>query len=128
MDGSPLSDLEAVREQALAYCRGVYKAQPEVFETLCHDALHMVCVDGPAPQVWDKDAYLARVTAREAAEGDTIYDIETVEVDGDMARVKLRVGVPGVLYEDYLGFARVGGDWKLSNKLCRTADAPAQQG
>jgi hypothetical protein len=128
MDGSPLSDVDAVREQALAYCHGVYRAQPEVFEALCHDAFHMVCVDGPAPQVWDKAAYLARVSARDAAEGETIYDIETVEVDGDMARVKLRVGVPGVLYEDYLGFARVGGDWKLINKLFRTTDSSAQKG
>jgi len=128
MDGGSHPDHDAVRAQALAYCHGVYKAKPEVFETLCHDAFHMVCADGPELQAWDKAAYLARVTARDAAEGDTIYNIETIEVDGDMARVKLRVGVPGVLYEDYLGFARVDGEWKLINKLFRTVGSSAQQG
>ena len=42
-----------------------------------------------------------------------------------MARVKLRVGAPGVVYEDYLGFVRVGDDWKLINKLFRTYEGPA---
>lgn len=125
MDGAFKPDLSTVDAAAATYCNAVYKAQSEVFETLCHDAFHMVCVDGPDLQFWDKSAYLARVTAREAADGDPVYEILSVEADGDMARVKLRVGVPGVLYEDYLGFVRVGGEWKLINKLFRTYEGSA---
>lgn len=128
MDGATQTDLDTVRTAAVTYCEAVYKARSEVFETLCHDEFHMVCVDGPELQKWDKAAYLARVAARDAAEGDPVYEILTVEADGDMARVKLRVGVPGVLYEDYLGFVRVDGEWKLINKLFRTADSTAVKG
>ncbi|MGB1388045.1 MAG: nuclear transport factor 2 family protein [Paracoccaceae bacterium] len=125
MDGAAQPVLDAVHAAAVTYCVAVYKAQAEVFETLCHDDFHMVCVDGPDTQLWDKTAYLARVTARDAAEGDPVYEILSVEADGAMARVKLRVGVPGVVYEDYLGFVRVGDDWKLINKLFRTYEGPA---
>ncbi|MEX0284830.1 MAG: nuclear transport factor 2 family protein [Paracoccaceae bacterium] len=128
MDGATQTDIDAVTAAAETYCHAVYKAQQDVFETLCHDAFHMVGVDGPELQTWDKAAYLARVTARDAAEGDTKYKILTVEADGDMARVKLLVGVPGTVYEDYLGFVRVGGEWKLMNKLFRTADSSALAG
>lgn len=121
-------DTDAVRAAALVYCEAVYKAREDVFETLCHDAFHMACVDGADLQLWDKAAYLARVAARDAAEGDPVYEIVDVEADGDMARVKLRVGVPGVVYEDYLGFVRMGGEWKLINKLFRTYDGPAAVG
>ncbi len=128
MDGAPRTELDAVHAAAVLYCEAVYKARQDVFETLCHDAFHMVCVDGPELQTWDKAAYLARVTARDAAEGDPVYEIQSVEADGNMARVKLQVGVPGVIYEDYLGFVRVDGAWKLINKLFRTADSSALAG
>jgi hypothetical protein len=128
MGGASSPDLAAVHAAAVTYCNAVYKAQADVFETLCHEAFHMVCVDGPDMQFWDKPAYLARVTARDAAAGDPVYEILSVEADGDMARVKLRVGVPGVLYEDYLGFVRVRGDWKLMNKLFRTYDGSLAAG
>ena len=116
-------DLDAVRAAALIYCEGVYKARPEVFETLCHEAFHMVSADNQ--QVWTKADYLARVTARDAAEGDPVYKILDLDVDGDMARVKLHVGIPGVMFEDYLGFVRVGDEWKLINKLLEWSTAIA---
>ena len=117
MDGAITDTNEAVHAAAVTYCEAVFKAREDVFETLCHDAFHMVCADDQ--QVWDKAAYLARVTARDAAEGDPVYEIFDINVDGDMARVKLRVAVPGVMFEDYLGFICVDGAWKLINKLFR---------
>ena len=128
MDSAVTSDVAAVRAAAQAYCHAVYKAQPEVFETLCHEAFHMVSAGGPEAQVWAKSAYLARVTARDPAQGEPVYDIISIEADGDMARVKLRVGLTGIFYEDYLGFIRTAGDWKLINKLFRTYHGPATAG
>jgi hypothetical protein len=126
MDAAVTDGTEAVREAALIYCEAVFKARADVFETLCHDAFHMVLAD--TQQVWDKPAYLARVAARDAAKGEPQYEIMAIEVDGDMARVKLRVAIPGVMFEDYLGFIRVDGDWKLINKLFRDVTSLAGNG
>lgn len=117
MDGTRNDTIDAVHATAVTYCEAVFKAREDVFKTLCHDAFHMVCADDQ--QVWDKAAYLNRVRARDAAEGDPVYKILDVEVDGDMARIKLHVGIPGVVFEDYLGFVRVENEWKLINKLFR---------
>ncbi|MEX0281650.1 MAG: nuclear transport factor 2 family protein [Arenibacterium sp.] len=126
MDGAVTNASDAVREAALTYCEAVYKAREEVFETLCHDAFHMVCTDDQ--QVWDKAAYLDRVRAREAADGSPVYEIFDIGVDGNMARVKLRVAIPGVMYEDYLGFIHVDGAWKLINKLFRDVTSEGENG
>jgi hypothetical protein len=52
-----------------------------------------------------------------------------VEVSGgEIARVRLRVTVPPRVFEDYLGFVKQDGTWKLINKLFRTASGPALEG
>ena len=129
MDGAPQSDLDAVRAAADTYSDAVYKAKADVFETLCHDAFQMTAIAGSGtPVIWTKSDYLDRVRAREPFPGDASYEILDIEVSGDIARVKLWVDVPPRRFEDFLGFFRVNGDWKLINKLFRTADGPALDG
>ncbi|MCR9125383.1 MAG: nuclear transport factor 2 family protein [Rhodobacteraceae bacterium] len=120
----------AVRAAAVAYCHGVHDADAAVFAALCHEAFHMSALAGSgAVPVWDKTAYLERLAARGPAEGAPVYEILDIDVAEDaIARVKLRVAVPPRVFEDYLGFIRVGAEWKLINKLFRTAEGPALEG
>jgi hypothetical protein len=129
MDGPVTTEQDAVLAAARAYCDGIHNADVALFEQLCHESFHMSAIAGSGKAVvWDKPAYLARVGGRAAFPGTPDYDILDVEVSGEIARVKLRVPVPPRLFEDYLGFVRVDGEWKLINKLFRTVDGPALEG
>ncbi len=130
MDGTPNQGVEAIRALAVAYCEGIHFARPDVFETMCHERFFMTALAGSgAPIHWDKTAYIARVAGRDAFPGAPSYEILSVDLSGgEIAHVKLWVDVPPRRYEDYLGFIRVGGEWKLITKLFRTADGPALEG
>lgn len=130
MDGTQTSDRDAVQAAAEAYCVGIHTADVDLFKSLCHDSFHMSARAGSGKVViWDKQAYLDRVGGRDAFAGEPVYDIMDVEVSGgEIARVKLQVTVPPRVFEDYLGFVKVGGDWKLINKLFQTVDGPALEG
>ncbi|MEM7178904.1 MAG: nuclear transport factor 2 family protein [Pseudomonadota bacterium] len=127
MDGVADATEDAVRAVAVAYCEAIHHAQPQVFEEMCHERFLMTAVDGAgAPVFWDKAAYLERVAGRDPFPGAPSYEILTVDVWGDeTAHVKLWVDVPPRRFADYLGFFRVGDEWKLITKLFRTASGPA---
>jgi hypothetical protein len=122
--GAPASEA-AIRALADAYCEGVYRARPEIFEEICHERFQMteITPEGSA-NFWDKAAYLERVRGRSAFPGDVSAEILSVDVAGDeIARVHLWVDVPPRRYEDHLGFVRVGGSWKLLTKVFHTMGA-----
>ncbi|MEM9046772.1 MAG: nuclear transport factor 2 family protein [Pseudomonadota bacterium] len=118
------SEIEAL---AVAYCEAIHLSKPEVFEEMCHERFLMTAVDGDGSALfWDKKSYLARVAGRDPFPGEPSYEILSVDISGDeTAHVKLWVDVPPRRFEDYLGFYRVGGGWKLITKLFRTASGPA---
>jgi len=130
MDGAMTPEHEAVHAQAVAYCEGIHNARPEVFESMCHERFLMTALAGSgAPIFWDKAAYLARVAGRDPFPGDASYEIQTVDVTGgEIAHVALWIDVPPRRFQDYLGFIRIGGEWKLITKLFRTARGPALDG
>ena len=130
MDGQPTTDLEAVRSLAVAYCEAIHHSKPDVFERMCHENFIMTALSGSgAPVFWDKAAYLERVSSRDPFAGEPSYEILSIDVSGDaIAHVKLWIDVPPRRFEDYLGFFRAGGEWRLITKLFRTADGPALEG
>ncbi|MEM6934052.1 MAG: nuclear transport factor 2 family protein [Pseudomonadota bacterium] len=127
MDGAQQSDLETIEALAVAYCEAIHQSRPEVFAVMCHERFLMTAVDSDGGATfWDKAAYLERVGARDPFPGDASYQILNIDVSGsEAAHVKLWVDVPPRRFEDYLGFFRVDGDWKLITKLFRTASGPA---
>lgn len=119
-----------IQTLAEAYCDAVHFARADVFADMCHDKFTMTHVtpDGDA-QFWDKAAYLARVSGRDAFPGQPSCAVLSIDVAGDqIARVHLWVDVPPARYEDHLGFIRVDGAWKLMTKVFRTMDSPASEG
>ncbi|MEM7508791.1 MAG: nuclear transport factor 2 family protein [Pseudomonadota bacterium] len=124
LDTKALND---VRASAVAYCDAIHHSKPEVFEGLCHERFLMTALDGTgAPVFWNKAAYIQRVGGREPLLGEPSYEILDVDISGDeTAHVKLWIDVPPRRFEDYLGFFRIDGEWKLITKLFRTASGPA---
>lgn len=129
MDGAAALN-DAVHAAAVAYCKGIHTSDVEMFRGMLHDNFLMTAIAGSgAPVFWDKERYLERVGGRAPLDGDPQYEIISVDVAGDvMAHVKLHVSVPPRMFEDYLGFFRVEGEWKLITKLFRTASGPELEG
>lgn len=110
-----------ILEQAQAYCEAVWYARAEVFEQMCHERFNMNLIDPEGPTYWDKAGFLERVRARKPAEGPASYEVLDIDVMGDqIARVHLWVDIPGVRFEDHLGFVNEDGTWKLLTKVFRT--------
>lgn len=129
MDGA-VSIRDEIHAAAVAYCEGIHTSDVDMFRKMLHDKFLMTAIAGSgAPVFWDKAGYLERVGGRDPLAGSPDYKIISIDVAGDvMAHVKLQVRVPPRLFEDYLGFFRADGEWKLITKLFRTADGPELEG
>jgi hypothetical protein len=126
-DGVSKAELEQeVQALAVAYCEAIHFSKADVFEIMCHDKFFMTAVSASGEAMfWDKAGYLERVASRAPFAGDPSFEIIDVEVEGsEIARVHLWVDVPPRRFEDHLGFARVGGEWKLITKVFRTMSGP----
>ncbi|MEM8752762.1 MAG: nuclear transport factor 2 family protein [Pseudomonadota bacterium] len=114
-----------IEVEALAadYCRALHHSDADRLEALCHDRYFMTSAgEGDGPVFFDKEAFVARVRNRPPFAGDPSFEILSVDVEGDeMAEVKLWVDLPPRRFRDFLGFYRVGGEWRLVTKLFRTA-------
>ena len=114
MDGAA-SFHDEIQAAAVAYCEGIHTSDVEMFRKMLHENFLMTAIAGSGkPVFWDKAGYLERVGGRDPLAGAPDYKIISIDVAGDvMAHVKLQVRVPPRLFEDYLGFFRVNGEWKL---------------
>lgn len=115
---------QGLQEAVAAYCAALHFARGAVLEDLCHPNFLMQWA-GTGIQSIDKAAFVARVGGRAAQPGDVAYEILAVDVDHDMAQVKLNVTVGPRVYTDQLGFLRSGAKWSLVTKLFRVASGPA---
>ena len=116
----------AVRAAAEGYCVALHTADADFLESLCHERFFMTSVQPTGLQLFfDKTSFVDRARSRDAFAGEPSFEVLAVDVEPEMAHVKLWVDMPPRRYCDYLGFMPVGGEWKLVTKLFRTAAGPA---
>ena len=116
----------AVRAVAERYCIALHNADADFLDALCDERFHMTTMQPDGQQhVFDKAAFVARCRARDSFDGEPSFEILSVNVEPDMAMVKLWVDMAPRRYCDYLGFVLVDGEWRLIQKLFRTASGPA---
>ena len=116
----------AVRAAAEAYCVALHTSDADYLDRLCHDRFFMATMQPDGKQhFFDKAQFVARARARDPFPGQPSFEILSVDVEPEMAMVKLWVDMAPRRYCDYLGFVKVGDDWKMIQKLFRTADGPA---
>ncbi|MEM6904300.1 MAG: nuclear transport factor 2 family protein [Pseudomonadota bacterium] len=117
---------QEVRAAAVAYCEGLHHSDASIFETLCHERYFMVGAQGAGETLFfDKTRFIDRIRARDPFPGAPSYQIVSVDVEENTASVKLWVDMPPRRFVDYLGFARLDGDWRLMTKLFRVGQGPA---
>jgi len=118
----------AVRAAAEGYCVALHNADADFLDGLCHERFFMASMQPNGHQLFfDKQQFVDRCRARDPFEGDPSYEILNVDIEPEMAMVKLWVDMEPRRYCDYLGFMPVDGEWKMINKLYRTAKGPAME-
>ena len=116
----------AVRAAAEGYCTALHTSDADFLADLCHDRFFMTTMQPDGKEwVFDKTQFVERARARPPFEGEPSFEILSIDVEPEMAQVKLVVDMAPRRFCDYLGFIKVGSDWKLVTKLFRTADGPA---
>lgn len=121
------AEAAAVRAVAETYCRALHSSDVAALDQVFHDAFRMVAVTADGVyQDWTKAQFLDRVRARDPFPGAPEFEIYSVDVENDeMAWVKLSVTVPPRRFHDYLGFLKVGGQWRVVNKQYTIVGGPA---
>ena len=111
------SEEAAVRAAIEHYFRGHATGQGEHFRKVFHpDAKLFFIRDGKLTQ-WTSEEYISRAAGKPAAdEAQRKRRIDSVDVVGDAAFVKLTLDYPSVVFTDYMSMLKIDGRWMIVNK------------
>jgi hypothetical protein len=111
------SEEAAVREAIRHYFQGHATGQGEHFRKVFHpDAKLFFIREGKLTQ-WTSEEYISRASGKPAAdETQRKRRIDSIDIDGDAAIVKLTLDYPSVVFTDYMSMLKIDGQWKIVNK------------
>lgn len=111
------SEEAAVREAIEHYFRGHATGQGEHFRKVFHpDAKLFAVREGKYWQLTSEE-YIARATGKAPDdEGQRKRKIESVDISGNAAIVKIVLDYPQVRFTDYMSMLKIDGVWRIVNK------------
>lgn len=111
------SEEAAVRAAIEHYFQGHATGQGEHFRKVFHtDSKLFFIRDGKLTQ-WTAEEYISRASGKPAPdEARRKRRIDSVDVAGDAAFVKLTLDYPTVVFTDYMSMLKIDGQWKIVNK------------
>ena len=111
------SEEAAVRAAIEHYFQGHATGQGEHFRKVFHpDAKLFFIRDGKLTQ-WTSEEYISRASGKPAAdEAQRKRKIDSIDITGDSAFVKLTLDYPSVVFTDYMSMLKVDGRWMIVNK------------
>jgi hypothetical protein len=111
------SEEAAVRAAIEHYFRGHATGQGEHFRKVFHpDAKLFFIRDGKLTQ-WTSEEYISRAAGKPAAdEAQRKRRIDSIDITGDSAFVKLTLDYPSVVFTDYMSMLKIDGRWMIVNK------------
>jgi hypothetical protein len=111
------SEEAAVREAIEHYFRGHATGQGEHFRKVFHaDAKLFFIRDGKVTQ-WTAEEYISRAAGKPADdEAQRKRTIDSIDISGTAAFVKLTLDYPKVVFTDYMSMLKVDGRWVIVNK------------
>lgn len=114
---SPVEEA-AVRAAAGHYLKGHATGSADEFRAAFHPELKLFWVkDGQLAQRTGAD-YIAGAPGKPADdEAQRKRRIASVDITGDAAVVKVELDYPKALITDYLSMLKIGGEWKVVNKI-----------
>jgi hypothetical protein len=111
------SEEAGVREAIQHYFQGHATGQGEHFRKAFHtDAKLFFIRDGKLTQ-WTAEEYISRASGKPAAdEAQRKRRIDSIDISGNAAVVKLTLDYPSVVFTDYMSMLKIDGQWKIVNK------------
>jgi hypothetical protein len=111
------SEDTAIRETIQHYFQGHATGQGEHFRKAFHpDAKLFFIRDGRLTQ-WTSEEYIARASGKPAAdEAQRKRIIDSIDISGNAAIVKVTLDYPNVVFTDYMSLLKIEGQWKIINK------------
>jgi hypothetical protein len=111
------SEEAAVRAAIEHYFQGHATGQGEHFRKVFHpDAKLFFIREGKLTQ-WTSEEYISRAAGKPAAdEAQRKRRIDSIDITGDSAFVKLTLDYPGVVFTDYMSMLKIDGRWMIVNK------------
>jgi hypothetical protein len=111
------SEEAAVRAAIEHYFQGHATGQGEHFRKVFHpDAKLFFIRDGKLTQ-WTSEEYISRAAGKPAAdEAQRKRRIDSIDITGDSAFVKLTLDYPSVVFTDYMSMLKIDGRWMIVNK------------
>ncbi|HEX8353264.1 MAG TPA: nuclear transport factor 2 family protein [Pyrinomonadaceae bacterium] len=111
------SEEAGIREAIQHYFQGHATGQGEHFRKAFHpDAKLFFIRDGKLTQ-WTSEEYISRASGKPAAdEAQRKRRIDSIDVSGNAAVVKVTLDYPNVTFTDYMSMLKVDGQWKIVNK------------
>lgn len=111
------SEEAAVRAAIEHYFQGHATGQGEHFRKVFHpDSKLFFIREGKLTQ-WTAEEYISRASGKPAPdEAQRKRRIDSVDIAGDAAFVKLTLDYPTVVFTDYMSMLKVDGKWMIVNK------------
>ena len=111
------SEEAAIRETIQHYFQGHATGDGQHFRKAFHpDAKLFFIRDGKLTQ-WTSEEYIARASGKPADdEGQRKRKIDSIDISGNAAIVKVTLDYPNVVFTDYMSMLKIDGQWKIINK------------
>jgi hypothetical protein len=111
------SEEAAVRAAIEHYFQGHATGQGEHYRKVFHpDSKLFFIRDGKVTQ-WTAEEYISRASGKPAPdEAQRKRRIDSVDIAGDAAFVKLTLDYPTVVFTDYMSMLKIDGKWMIVNK------------
>lgn len=111
------SEEAAVRAAIEHYFQGHATGQGEHYRKVFHpDSKLFFIRDGKVTQ-WTAEEYISRASGKPAPdEAQRKRRIDSVDIAGDAAFVKLTLDYPTVVFIDYMSMLKIDGKWMIVNK------------
>ena len=111
------SEEAGVRAAIEHYFQGQATGQGEHFRKAFHtDAKLFFIREGKLTQ-WTAEEYISRASGKPAPdEAQRKRRIDSIDITGDSAVVKLTLDYPTVVFTDYMSMLKIDGQWKIVNK------------
>lgn len=119
------SEEAAIRETIQQYFQGHATGNGDYFRKAFHaDAKLFFIRDGKLTQ-WTLEEYASRASGKPAPdEAQRKRKIESIDISGNAAIVKITLDYPKVVFTDYMSMLKIDGQWKIINKTFYASPRP----
>ncbi|EJC82137.1 MULTISPECIES: nuclear transport factor 2 family protein [Rhizobium] len=114
-----MSDRQAVEQTVHLYVEGMAFANEAALKKAFHPKSSIIGYYQNAVEWLTRDEFIAAILAEEPAPPGTqpFMDIQSVDVEGDAASVKVTDDFAGMRFTDYLSLLKIEGRWTIVSKL-----------